>query len=126
MPLYLILIVSFIYGTLIGSFLNVLALRYNTGAGVRGRSKCMSCAKTLTWIELVPLLSFAVQRGACRSCKARISWQYPLVEFLAGALFVIIFLLYPPAGLVSTAVTALQLFILSVLMVITIYDIRHK
>ena len=45
MPLYLILIVSFILGTLIGSFLNVLALRYNTGMGVRGRSKCMSAAR---------------------------------------------------------------------------------
>jgi len=126
MPLYIILIVSFIFGTLIGSFLNVLALRYNTGVGVRGRSKCMSCAKQLTWVELIPILSFAAQRGVCKSCRAKISWQYPLVEFLSGALFVIIFLLYPPVGLVSSIVTAFQLFILCILMVITIYDIKHK
>lgn len=126
MSLYLILIISFIFGTLIGSFLNVLALRYNTGVGVRGRSKCMSCAKTLTWVELVPLFSFLFQRGACKSCKANISWQYPLVEFLAGALFVIIFMLYPPIGLTSTVVTAIQLFIVCILMIITIYDSKHK
>ena len=126
MPLYLILVVSFIFGTIIGSFLNVLALRYNTGMGVRGRSKCMSCAKTLTWIELIPILSFAAQRGACKSCRAKISWQYPLVEFMSGALFVIIFLLYPPIGLVSSIITAFQLFILCVLMIITIYDMKHK
>jgi prepilin signal peptidase PulO-like enzyme (type II secretory pathway) len=126
MPLYLILIVSFIFGTLIGSFLNVLALRYNTGMGVRGRSKCMSCSKTLTWVELIPILSFAAQRGACKGCRAKISWQYPLVEFFSGALFVIIFLLYPPVTLVSSIVTAFQLFILCILMVITIYDIKHK
>jgi prepilin signal peptidase PulO-like enzyme (type II secretory pathway) len=123
---YLILIVTFIFGTLIGSFLNVLALRFNTGVGVRGRSKCMSCAKTLTWVELVPILSFAIQRGSCRSCKTKISWQYPLVEFFAGALFVVIFLLFPPASLVTSITTAFQLFILCILMVITIYDIKHK
>jgi prepilin signal peptidase PulO-like enzyme (type II secretory pathway) len=126
MPLYLILIVSFIFGTLIGSFLNVLALRYNTGVGIRGRSKCMSCSKTLTWVELVPILSFAFQRGVCKGCRAKISWQYPLVEFFSGALFVIIFMLYPPITLVSSIVTTFQLFILCILMVITIYDIKHK
>lgn len=126
MPLYLVLIISFIFGTLIGSFLNVLALRYNSGTGVRGRSKCMSCGKTLTWVELVPIVSFFLQKGACRSCKAKISWQYPLVEFLAGALFVMMFILYPPLGLISSLRTAFQLFILCVLMVIAIYDIKHK
>src|SRR6185369_2783346 len=102
MPFYLILVVCFIFGTIVGSFLNVLALRFNTGMGIRGRSKCMSCSKTLTWVELIPIVSFALQRGACRSCRTKISWQYPLVEFLAGALFVLIFLLYPPVGLVAT------------------------
>ena len=123
---YLVIIASFILGTVIGSFLNVLALRYNTGMGVQGRSKCMSCAKTLTWVELVPILSFAFQRGACKGCRAKISWQYPLVEFFSGALFVIIFLMYPPFGVVSSIVTTFQLFILCLLMVITVYDIKHK
>ncbi|MDE2188748.1 MAG: prepilin peptidase [Patescibacteria group bacterium] len=126
MPLYFTFILCFIFGTIIGSFLNVLALRYNTGVTVRGRSKCMSCAKTLTWVELVPILSFMIQRGACRSCKAKISWQYPIVEFLSGALFVLLFMLYPPVSLVASIVTAMQIFILCILMVITIYDIKHK
>lgn len=126
MPLYLVLIISFIFGTLIGSFLNVLALRFNTGVGIRGRSKCMSCGKTLTWVELIPIVSFLLQKGTCRSCRAKISWQYPLVEFLSGALFVMLFIIYPPLGLVSSLRTAFQLFILCVLMVIAIYDIKHK
>lgn len=126
MSLYLILIISFVFGTIIGSFLNVLALRYNTGMGVNGRSRCMSCGKNLTWIELVPVFSFLAQRGACRSCKAKISWQYPLVEFTAGILFAILFLIYPPVGLVNSVITAFQLCILCILMVITIYDIKHK
>src|ERR1035437_11136792 len=90
------LLLSFVFGTIIGSFLNVVSLRYNTGMGVNGRSKCFTCGKTLTWKELIALFSFAVQKGACKKCKSKISWQYPLVEFLAGVFFVLIFLKFPP------------------------------
>ncbi len=85
-------ILLFIFGAAIGSFLNVVILRYdpkeslfkNTG----GRSHCPHCNRTLRWYELVPLLSFAAQRGRCRSCKARLTWQYPLVELLSGLIMV--------------------------------------
>ncbi len=120
------LLLSFVFGTVIGSFLNVVSLRYNTGMGVNGRSKCFSCGKTLTWRELIPLFSFAVQKGACKKCKSKISWQYPLVEFLAGVFFVLIFLKFPPVDAISAISTVLYLFITSVLIVITVYDIKHK
>lgn len=125
MDLYF-LILAFIFGTLIGSFLNVVSLRFNTGVGLGGRSKCMSCGKTLGWMDLVPLLSFLVLRGSCRSCKSKISWQYPMVEFVAGVVFTLIFFAFPPTSYLSGVVTLLQLIIACLLVVITVYDIKHK
>ncbi|MDP2629312.1 MAG: prepilin peptidase [Candidatus Harrisonbacteria bacterium] len=87
-------IVAFAFGLLVGSFLNVLGLRYKEGGKilssdiVRGRSYCPACKKTLQWYELVPLVSFLVQRGRCWKCKARISLQYPFVELLSAFLTV--------------------------------------
>lgn len=124
--LILPLILTFIFGSIIGSFLNVVSLRFNTGMGVNGRSKCMSCGKTLTWIELIPILSFLAQKGACRKCMSKISWQYPLVEFLAGAIFVLIFFKFPPMDTLSALTTAIYIVESCILIVITVYDIKHK
>ena len=99
------LIFSFVLGTLIGSFLNVVALRYNTGMTVNGRSKCFSCGKNLSWFELFPVLSFLFQKGACRKCKSKISWQYPLIETLSGIIFVMIFLIFPPTSIAASVQT---------------------
>ncbi len=125
MDLYFLLL-AFILGTIIGSFLNVVVFRYNTGMGLGGRSRCMSCARNLTWIELVPVFSFLSQKGTCRKCKTKISWQYPLVEFLAGVLFVLIFFAFPPVTLITGIITLVQLVVASILMVIVVYDIKHK
>ena len=119
------LIFSFIFGAIVGSFLNVVSLRFNTGMGVNGRSKCMSCGNTLTWKELIPLFSFAIQKGACRKCKSKISWQYPLVEFMAGAIFVLIFLLYPPISAMTAFTTVIYVLMTCIMIVITVYDIKH-
>ena len=120
------LILSFIFGTIVGSFLNVVSLRFKTGVGIGGRSRCMSCSKELTWLELIPLLSFFIQRGSCRKCKSKISWQYPLVEFLAGALFVLIFFKFPLLTYESGIVTLIQVTIACLILVIVVYDIKHK
>jgi prepilin signal peptidase PulO-like enzyme (type II secretory pathway) len=122
----LTLVFVFVFGTIIGSFLNVVALRFNTGTTVGGRSKCMSCGKQLTWKELIPLFSFIFQRGACRKCKSRISWQYPLIELLAGAIFVLIFFMFPPTTALTAFTTLLYIFISCILLVISVYDIKHK
>lgn len=123
---WIVTLFTFIFGTIIGSFLNVVALRYNTGMGVNGRSKCFSCGKILHWVELMPLVSFILQVGKCRKCKTRISWQYPVVEAVAGILFVLILLKFPPLTLHEGIMTAIYLFITCLMTVITIYDIRHK
>jgi prepilin signal peptidase PulO-like enzyme (type II secretory pathway) len=120
------LILSFVFGAVVGSFLNVVSLRFNTGMGVNGRSKCMSCGETLTWKELIPLFSFAIQKGACRKCKSKISWQYPLVEFLAGAVFVLIFMLFPPVSALTAFTTLIYVIATCILIVISVYDIKHK
>lgn len=116
------LAIVFIFGTIIGSFLNVVAYRYNSGTSpITGRSRCFACGKTLVWYELVPLVSFFLQRGRCRKCHVRLSWQYPLIEGISGIMFVAIFLLGKPP-----LESAYLLVIFSTLLVITVYDLRHQ
>ncbi len=119
----------FIFGTIIGSFLNVIILRYNTGrSALKGRSFCFNCGKTLNWSELVPVLSFLFQRGRCKNCGSKISWQYPLIEIINGLLYVLVFqkfsiingnFVYLP-GIIVGMITV------SILLMITVYDIRQK
>lgn len=122
-------ILVFIFGTIVGSFLNVLVLRYNTGVSVaHGRSFCFSCGKKLGPLELIPVLSFILQGGKCIGCQSRISWQYPVVESLTGLLFVGVFMKY--LGLTGLFFNSWSIFIslivVSVLISITVYDIKHK
>lgn len=119
-------ILSFIFGAVVGSFLNVVSLRFNTGVGLGGRSKCMSCGTGLTWKELVPIFSFVFQKGSCKKCKSKISWQYPLVEFIAGAIFVLIFITFPPVSYLTGLQTFIYVVMACLLLVMSVYDIKHK
>ena len=116
----------FIFGAIIGSFLNVVSLRFNTGVGLGGRSMCMSCGKTLRWMELIPVFSFIFLRGACRKCKSKISWQYPLIEFISGAIFVLILLKFPPVSPLAALSTLMYLLTACILIVIAAYDAKHQ
>ena len=79
---------AFFPGLAIGSFLNVVAARVPLRRSlVRPRSACMSCGHEIAWYDNVPLVSYALLRGRCRSCSARIPLVYPAVE-LATALLV--------------------------------------
>lgn len=82
------LLMSFILGVIIGSFLNVCIYRIPKGESVaRGRSHCTNCGKTLGATELIPVISYLFLRGKCKSCKVRISPRYALVELLCGCVF---------------------------------------
>lgn len=119
----------FIFGTIVGSFLNVLVLRYNTGVSASsGRSFCFSCGKKLGPLELVPIFSFLFQGGKCTSCESKISWQYPIVEAITGLLFVGVVIKYLGViGLVyDTWYVIISLIVMAVLVSITVYDFKHK
>ncbi len=119
---FLIFGIVFILGTMIGSFLNVVIYRYNSGASpLKGRSQCFSCGKTLHWYELVPVFSFLLQSGRCRKCRVKLSWQYPIVEVLSGAIFVAVYLLGKPI-----IESAYLVAVFSTLLVIAVYDLRHQ
>lgn len=93
-----IIMVIFILGAMIGSFLNVVIYRVPKGQSiVFPSSKCQSCHTPLKWYHNIPLVSWLVLRGKCGFCKAPISAQYPIIEMLTGMIFV---LLYFKLGLV--------------------------
>lgn len=89
--LYIILI--FVFGLIIGSFLNVLILRQDSLKTIlTTRSHCMNCKAKLGWLDLIPLVSYFLLKGKCRYCQQKISPQYPAVEFGTGLLFVFLLL----------------------------------
>lgn len=103
----IVLPITFLYGIVIGSFLNVCIYRIPLGESVaKERSHCMQCGHRLSWYELIPIVSWLALRGRCRKCKAKISVQYPLIEALNGILYVIIFYVHGFAPATGTAVAA--------------------
>jgi leader peptidase (prepilin peptidase) / N-methyltransferase len=136
---YLILFFIFIFGLIIGSFLNCLIWRLYKNEGMWNRSYCPKCRKQIDWYDNVPVLSFILLGGKCRHCHKRISWQYPLVELVTGILFVIAFIKIFDLGFLiydyGSFVEILNLkskiinlfldwFIIAVMTVIFIYDLR--
>lgn len=88
-----ILILTTIFGLLVGSFLNVVIYRMPRGLSiVTPRSSCPSCGHMVKWYENIPLLSYMILRGKCSVCKVKISIKYPMVELSMG---LIAFLLAP-------------------------------
>ena len=82
----------FLFGLITGSFLNCVIYRLQKDESfLFGRSYCPYCKKTLSWRDLIPVLSFLILRGRCRYCHKKISWQYPLVELFTAILFVSVF-----------------------------------
>ncbi len=127
----------FLFGIIIGSFLNVCILRIPLKETiVSERSHCMKCGHTLAWYDLFPLFSYIFLGGKCRYCKTKISPQYPIVEFLNGAFAVICFMMdgFWPHEIVaiyslklfsySLMVSVLSAALCSVLIVISVIDWR--
>src|SRR5680860_55834 len=90
--MFLLTFLVFIFGTIIGSFLNVVIDRADIKESpLKGHSFCDYCQKRLCWWELIPILSFFFLKGKCSSCKHKLSLQYPLVEAITGLFSVFLF-----------------------------------
>lgn len=123
----------FFLGLAIGSFLNVVIDRSPRGISIRGRSHCDSCKKNLAWLDLLPLVSFAILGGKCRFCRSPLSFQYPIVEGLTGIMFVAVLLFLFPneriinseLGIIDFATLGFYLFILANLIAIFFIDLKY-
>lgn len=108
------------FGLIFGSFTNVLILRHGTDRTINGRSACAHCHAQLAWYELVPLLSWIALRGKCGHCGKSISLQYPVVEALSAAGFLLVG--FSPAPLF---IQLLGCAIVVLFLAIAAYDLRH-
>jgi leader peptidase (prepilin peptidase)/N-methyltransferase len=109
-------------GLIIGSFLTVVIHRIPKGEGIaRGRSKCPRCGITIRAIDNIPVLSWVLLRGRCRSCGNRISPEYPLTELVTGALF-----LGAGETFESLALAIPAAIFLALMVAIALIDARHR
>jgi leader peptidase (prepilin peptidase)/N-methyltransferase len=109
-------------GLAVGSFLNVVAARLPSGGSLLNpRSACPACRAPVIWYDNIPLVSYLVLRGRCRSCDARIGLRYPAVELLTALLIAASFLVF---GASFEALVAA--FFCSVLVAISAIDVEHR
>ena len=112
----------FIGGAMVGSFLNVCIYRLPGNRSVLWpRSHCPACGEDLRAGQLIPIVSFLLLRGQCRYCAAVIPWQYPLVELVTGAMFVLAVVKY---GFTLAALKLMLLFCLVV--TAALIDLKHR
>src|SRR3989344_2856496 len=133
----------FLIGLAVGSFLNVLAMRYDPDKSVfgrgsfSGRSRCNACMRTLAWYELIPLVSFVALRARCRTCRSPLSWQYTILELITGLLFAFvpsrieaIIMQTPSIGLEHSfaipVFSVLWLAVSAALICLAVIDFHHK
>lgn len=121
------LVLFFVYGLLIGSFLNVCIYRIPLNQTVvTTPSHCMSCNHKLAWYDLFPLFSYLFLGGKCRYCKTKISMQYPVIEGLNALLYVLTFLMVGVDTVQRLVVCLLICLLNSALIVLSVIDIRTQ
>lgn len=102
METYLFLATFFLFGAALGSFLNVVAWRIvREETFIRGRSRCPNCRRELSWVDLIPIFSFIMLGGRCRTCPTPISYRYFLVECLMGFYTALLIYFAINGGLIS-------------------------
>jgi prepilin signal peptidase PulO-like enzyme (type II secretory pathway) len=119
-----------ILGLLVGSFLNCLAYRLpRQEKFIWARSHCPSCQKVLSWLELLPVVSFIIQKARCRVCKQKISWLYPIAEIFTALAFWAVIINFQLSIFNKFSITQLltiffYLFITSILILIFLIDLN--
>lgn len=115
------IVTFFVFGIVFGSFFNVIGIRVPKKISFHNdRSYCPQCETQLRFFELIPVLSYIMQGGKCRSCKTKISFVYPFIELSTGLLFTYAYLYF---GLQLELIVALLL--ISLLMIIFVSDIFY-
>ncbi|MBP9749014.1 prepilin peptidase [Patescibacteria group bacterium] len=114
----------FFVGACIGSVLTCIIDRLATEeeTWLRGRSRCPKCRTALSARSLVPIFSWVLQRGKCRTCQEKISWTYPLIEVATGALFVLAFL---ERGTGNGALLLRDWYLIAILVIIFVFDLLY-
>lgn len=120
MGIYIAVLV-FIIGLILGSFFNVIIFRLPERKSiVTPRSSCGSCGTTLEALDLIPVFSYVFLKGKCRYCKSRISFRYPLVEFITGVLYVVLYIKFGMS--IEFIITV---YLMSILLIVFFIDLDH-
>jgi len=115
-------VLFFVFGLLVGSFLNVCIYRLPRHESLNWPgSHCTSCDRPLSWYENIPLVSWLVLRGRCRTCHTPISPAYPIIEALTGLVFLAAFDLYA-----LTPLLAVRLLFACAMIVLFVIDLQHR
>lgn len=115
------MIVFFIFGTIFGSFYNVVGDRLPEGKSiVKPSSHCPKCGHKLTPLELIPIFSFLLQKGKCKNCSSKIPIMHPLFEFVSGLLFMLAYVSFK-----LTPELLIALTFISILLIIFVSDIEY-
>jgi len=121
-PIVIFYIFAFIFGAVVGSFLNVCICRLPKNESiVFPPSHCPTCDYRIPWYDNVPIISYLILRGKCRSCNSRISIQYPLVELVTALLTLFLFMRFGP-----TFVFLVLFLFCSAMVVVTFIDLEHQ
>jgi leader peptidase (prepilin peptidase)/N-methyltransferase len=116
------LILGGVIGLCIGSFLNVVIYRLPRKKSiVSPPSRCRNCDYLLKWYDNIPVLSWLGLRGRCRKCGTGVSMQYPIVELITGALFVLVVWLTPVGPLLAS-----RLILVCILIALFGIDLEHQ
>jgi len=120
--LFLMNLFAFIFGTAIGSFLNVCIFRLPAKESIiKPPSQCPYCHHSIRYYDNIPIISFVVLGGRCRDCRSRISWRYPLVELITAVFSLLLFLKF------GLSLNFFTFFIFTaVLIIITFIDLDHQ
>src|SRR5450756_392941 len=116
------LLTAALFGLVIGSFLNVCIYRLPRDQSiVWPASRCTSCGREISWFENVPVLSYAILRGRCRTCGDRISLMYPLVEVVTAGVFVAV-----AAAFCLSWLLPIRLLFGCAMIVLLVIDLQHQ
>lgn len=111
----------FFLGAVLASFSGVITERLGTGQSfIKGRSRCNACNRHLHVLDLLPIFSYVLQKGRCRTCRAKITYTYVITELVLGVVFV---LEYSVFGF--TAILPVAYLFTFLLQILVLYDLRH-